>query len=88
MKKIIRNILFMVLGFYAITTMISQQKILNAYVKDKNEVTEQITQANEQKQELNETKENADSLEYIEEIARDKLGMYLPNERVYVDSGR
>ena len=26
------------------------------------------------------------SLEYIEKLAREKLGMYLPNERVYVDS--
>ena len=26
--------------------------------------------------------------EFIEEIARDKLDMYLPNERVYIDIGK
>ena len=26
-----------------------------------------------------------DKLEYIEEVAREKLDMYLPNERVYVN---
>ena len=35
--------------------------------------------------ELLEKKQNIDSTEFIEEIARDKLGMYLPNERVYID---
>jgi len=33
-------------------------------------------------------KENVDSTEYIEEMAREKLDMYLPNERVYVDMGK
>ena len=28
------------------------------------------------------------TMEYIEEIAREKLGMYLPNEKVYIDIGK
>ena len=32
-----------------------------------------------------EKKENLNSTEYIEDVARNKLGMYLPNERVYID---
>ena len=38
------------------------------------------------KQELSNQQEKTESLEYIEELAREKLGMYLQNERVYVDS--
>ena len=30
-------------------------------------------------------KENINSDEYIEQIAREKLEMYYPNERVYID---
>ena len=30
-------------------------------------------------------KKNINSEEYIEEVAREKLDMYLPNERVYID---
>ena len=31
-------------------------------------------------------KQNITSLDYIEKLAREKLGMYLQNERVYIDS--
>ena len=34
----------------------------------------------------NEKKANVNSNEFIESIAREKLDMYLPNERVYVDN--
>ena len=40
------------------------------------------------KQNLEQEKKNTDSLEYIEKLAREKLGMYLPNERVYIDSNK
>ena len=42
-------------------------------------------EAEEIKQELADTKEHLDSKEYIEDVAREKLDMYLPNERVYID---
>ena len=41
---------------------------------------------NQNKQDLEQEKKNTDSLEYIEKLAREKLGMYLQNERVYIDS--
>ena len=37
--------------------------------------------------ELSNKKKNIDSLEFIEETAREKLDMYLPNEKVYLDKG-
>ena len=48
----------------------------------------QETIAQEENQKLNETKNNINSNEYIEQIAREKLDMYLPNERVYIDIGK
>ena len=39
----------------------------------------------EYQEQLKEIKENVSSKEYIEEAAREKLDMYLPNERVYVN---
>ena len=41
---------------------------------------------NQNKQDLEQKKQDTQSLEYIEQVAREKLGMYLQNERVYVDS--
>ena len=37
---------------------------------------------------LKETKSNINSEEYIEEVAREKLDMYLPNEKVYIDKNK
>ena len=45
-------------------------------------------QAKEEQASLQDMKNNVDSNEYIEDIAREKLGMYLPNERVYIDAGK
>jgi len=41
----------------------------------------------EYKESLVALKENASSLDYIEKIAREKLNMYKPNEKVYIDIG-
>ena len=47
-----------------------------AYVK-------QIAEETEYQQTLMAMKDNINSPEYIEQIAREKLDMYLPNERIY-----
>lgn len=62
-----------------------QQEKIDTYGKDKQYYESQIESLNLRKQELLEIRENFDSPEYIEEIAREKLDMYLPNERVYID---
>ena len=41
---------------------------------------------NQNKENLEQEKQNIKSIDYIEKLAREKLGMYLQNERVYVDS--
>ena len=41
---------------------------------------------NKNKEDLKAEKEIINSPEYIEKLAREKLGMYLQNERVYIDS--
>ena len=38
-------------------------------------------------EELSKRKQDIDSKEFIEDMAREKLDMYYPNERVYLDSG-
>ncbi len=85
MKNILKRIIILVLAIYAAYTFISQQKLLNAYAKEGQEYKNQIEQATIEQKELNDTLQSLNSIEYIEEIARDKLDMYLPNERVYID---
>lgn len=87
MKKL-KNLAFIVIAVYAVLTFTNQEKILNSYREQKTEIANQIEDAEEQKQQLTISKENANSLEYIEQIAREKLNMYYPNERIYVDNSK
>lgn len=83
---ILKKIIFIVISVYAIITFIKQQKILNSYKVQAANLKTQIAEATEYQDKLNKEKENINSNEYIESVAREKLDMYLPNERVYVDS--
>lgn len=85
MKKIYKKILILIIAIYFVFVLISQQKSLNSYKAAATEYSKQLEQAKITKEELIDTKKNISSLDYIEEIAREKLDMYLPNERIYVD---
>ena len=85
LKSTETKIIFIAILIYAIITFINQQKILNTYSEQEKSLNTQIAEASEYQNKLNEEKDNVNSPEYIEAIAREKLDMYLPNERVYVD---
>ena len=73
---------------YLIYTLSVQQKKLDSYAIDRAYYETQIEDLKAKKEDLLQVKENVDSPEYIEEMAREKLDMYLPNERVYVDMSK
>lgn len=83
---LLKKVIFIAVVVYAIITFIKQQKILNTYKVQSDNLQSQISEAKEYQEELMAEKENVNSSEYIEAIAREKLDMYLPNERVYVDN--
>ena len=60
---------------------------MNQYENQNQKLTEQIAQEKESKEELAKKKEDVNSLEFIEQTAREKLDMYYPNEKVYMDQG-
>lgn len=86
-KKPYKKIFILCISIYVIYTFISQQKTLNVYKEEEETYAKQIEQEQATNQELNQVKENVDSTEYIEDVAREKLGMYLPNERIFYDIG-
>jgi cell division protein FtsL len=81
----LNKIILLIVLIYAVCHFITGAKKLDSYNAEKAYYEDQIASLNEEKEELIETKENMNSPEYIEEIAREKLDMYLPNERVYID---
>lgn len=83
--NLVKKLILIAIGIYAITTFFNQQNILNTYATNSEELTNQIAEAKEQNEKLKDKKQNVNSEQYIEEMAREKLDMYLPNERVYVD---
>lgn len=84
-KKLIKRLIIVCIIIYAFITFCNQQKILNTYASSNTEIEKKLEQAQEYQEQLKEIKENVNSKEYIEEVAREKLDMYLPNERVYVN---
>ena len=87
MKKKLRINRFIIIAvlIYFIYTLVSQQQTLNSYKQEASTYSNQIEEANDKNEELKNVKNNTNSTEYIENMAREKLGMYLPNERVYID---
>lgn len=90
--KIIKNhykkILIGIIIAYVINIFVSQQKMLNSYNSEIKKYETQIAKEEETQESLTKIKEDVNSPEYIEQVAREKLGMYLPNERVYIDVGK
>ena len=87
MRKI-KNILVIAFIIYAMVTFANQEKVLSSYKEQEEQVANQIEHAQDYQNELNINKENANSLEYIEQVAREKLNMYYPNEKIYVDNSK
>ena len=87
--KLLKNAFLIALIIW-IVMLIKQQLNTSQYQDEIKELSSKIDVAENEltqnKQDLEQEKKNTDSLEYIEKLAREKLGMYLQNERVYIDS--
>lgn len=84
-KSVLTKLIFIVVGIYLVVTFVKQQERINSYNSNIDYLTSQIDEKEEYKAELTAIKENINSPEYIEEMAREKLNMYKPNEKVYID---
>lgn len=87
-NKIIRNIIIFIILIYVIYTLLNQQKILNQYSESTQELAQSVEEEKQNRDELSKKKEDVNSLEFIEEMAREKLDMYHPNEKVFIDQGK
>ena len=72
-------------AIYASYVLIKQEIEINKYEKEKVSYMEQINLAKQKHEEYKNYSEYVNSDEYIEKIAREKLGMLLPEERIYIE---
>ena len=86
-KKLYKRLLVLAVILYASFTLINQQKVINQYSKNSDDLSSQIEEEKSTNQKLLAKKEDVNSKEYIEQTAREKLDMYYPNEKIYIDKG-
>lgn len=84
-NKLIKKLCIMFFFIYVLVIFINQQQTINSYNSQKKYYATKISDAKKENADLNLTKDNLDSKEYIESISREKLDMYSENERVYIN---
>lgn len=87
-NKFYKKLLILGILAYVLYIFIGQQKTLNAYKNTQSYYNEQLTKQLAYQESLYKSKNDINSKEYIEQVAREKLDMYLPNEKVYIDNGK
>lgn len=85
-KKTYKKLFIILLTIYLVYVFVNQQKVINSYKTTQNYYIDQIEERIAYRETLYNKKANINSEDYIEEVAREKLDMYLPNERVYIDT--
>ena len=86
-RKLYKKLLIIAIAIYVVLTLVNQQKTLNQYAKEGDKLAVQLQEEQEYKEQLAKEQEEVNSIEFIEQTAREKHDMYLPNERVYIDAG-
>jgi cell division protein FtsB len=83
--SIIFTIFIIVMSIYSVVTMIGQQKILSAKSSELKSIQAKIDEESKTSDELKKQKDIVNSDEYVEKVAREKLGMVKHGEKVFVD---
>ncbi len=82
------RLLIIGLAIYLSAIFLHQNKLM-AGLEDKKKVTEiQIKELEKDIRDLTVELENSDSLEFVEKVARDELGMVKPREIIYIDKNK
>lgn len=84
---IVRIIIFAMM-LYILVIMINQNKLMKELEGKKMVLQNEIHILEEEIDDLNTELENSDSLEFIEKVARDELGMVKPREIIVIDKGK
>ncbi len=81
----LRYLLIIGLLIYISSIFINQKKLMNKMRLKKAALEVEIDALEEEIGELENDLENSDSLEFVEKVARDELGMVKPREIIYID---
>ncbi len=85
-QVLLKRSLLCILAGYICYLFVAQQFDLSRLAKEGESLDVQITEQQRIHEELAEQKEASDSPEYVERVARDKLGYMKPEEKVFIDA--
>lgn len=80
--------LLLVIFLYLSYVAVGQQKLIDTKTLESSRIENKIKEEAKTNEELKKEKKIINSDEYVEKVARDKLGMVKKNERVFVDIGK
>ena len=84
--KLGKTLVFTAATMYILVTLISQQITLMDYNETRKLYSKQIQEEKLRNEQLIKIKSEITTSKYIEEVAREKLGLVMPNEIVFVDA--
>lgn len=85
-KKLLKTISITAIFMYACLILAKQEVTFHKYDTEIEKYVRLIEEEALKNEQLTHTKTQIASKEYIEEIAREKLGLVMPNEIVFVDA--
>lgn len=85
-KRLIVSAAAFVFCVYFVCVTIGQQHTINIKQREINELNSKIVSARQETERLSSEFESVNEPEYLERMAREKLGLVQPNERVYIDA--
>ncbi len=88
MKVFLKKGLFCCILIYICFLLISQQFSLSRLNEKKDDIEIKIAAAQKEQTELQAQKDASGTDEYLERVAREKLGYMKPSEKVFIDSSK
>lgn len=82
------HLILIFLLIYITVIMIDQRRLMKGLQTRKAELEIEIGTLERDISQLNKEIENSGSLEFVEKVAREELGMVKPRERVYIDKNK
>ena len=86
LKRLIKTIAVVFVLMYSFFIMVDQEVAFRKYDNELNDYNSMIAEENILHEQLVNTRDQISSEKYIEEVAREKLGLVMPNEVVFIDA--
>ena len=86
LHKLFSTLMIAAMVFYLGGVLIKQEKELRTIENEKKQYQALLDEANMKTEELKQVKSRINSDEYIEEYAREKLGLVMPYEIIFMDA--